>query len=176
MYYGGIGSIYDPSTYPEGVPNPYTPRMHAWGTREQNSWLAHGTRYHGPNYVRPMFAKPWQGRPLMGWFGLTANQFQASCPVFKDDEGVRTYTGEEIPAVIVEGSYICPNGVVPHFSCGQTPITAVADGAGWVPEKECDLAREQRIAKSNRLIAGTFALGLGVVGALGYGIYRWTRK
>lgn len=67
MYYGGgIGSIYDPSTYPQGVPNPYTPRVHAWGTREQNSWLAHGTRYHGPNYVRPMFSKPWQGRPLMG--------------------------------------------------------------------------------------------------------------
>jgi hypothetical protein len=63
MYYGGIGSIYDPSKYPQGVPNPYVPRVHAWGN---DSWLPQGTRYHGPNYVRPMFGKPWQSRPLMG--------------------------------------------------------------------------------------------------------------
>lgn len=69
MYYGmngklvGIGSIYDPRTYPEGVPNPFVPRVHAWGG---GPWPTEGTRYHGPVYTRPMFAKPWDARPLMG--------------------------------------------------------------------------------------------------------------
>lgn len=53
-------SIYDPSTYPQGVPNPYGPRVHAWNGDQ-------GTRYHGPIYTRPMATFPKRVRPL--WSG-----------------------------------------------------------------------------------------------------------
>jgi hypothetical protein len=55
-------SIYDPETYPEGVPNPFGPRVHAWKGGPRNE----GTRYHGPVYARPDYRLPWQRRPLWG--------------------------------------------------------------------------------------------------------------
>jgi len=60
VYYG---SIYDPKTYPQGVPNPYGPRVHAW----HGGPLNEGTRYHGPVYGRPMATFPWHERPLWGF-------------------------------------------------------------------------------------------------------------
>lgn len=54
---------YDPNTYPEGVPNPYGVRVHAW----KGGPLNEGTRYHGPVYTRPMFDQDrWAARPLGG--------------------------------------------------------------------------------------------------------------
>ncbi len=38
--------------YPEGVPNPFGVRVHAYPTR-----------YHGPVYTRPMYALHWMDRP-----------------------------------------------------------------------------------------------------------------
>lgn len=55
-------SIYDPSTYPQGVPNPYGPRVHAWNGGPWDQ----GTRYHGAIYDRPQATLPWQERPLWG--------------------------------------------------------------------------------------------------------------
>lgn len=55
-----MASIYDPRTYPQGVPNPYGPRVHAWNGDQ-------GTRYHGPIYTRPMATFPGHARPL--WSG-----------------------------------------------------------------------------------------------------------
>ncbi len=51
-------SIYNPSTYPKGVPNPYGFRIHPYATR-----------YHGPVYTRPEFRKEWRSRPLNGLGG-----------------------------------------------------------------------------------------------------------
>ena len=53
----GLGSngtsmnTYD-GPYPQGVPNPFGVRFHAYPTR-----------YHGPIYTRPMFSLPWMDRP-----------------------------------------------------------------------------------------------------------------
>lgn len=55
-------SIYDPSTYPRGVPNPYGPRVHAW----TGGPFSEGSRFHGPVYTRPQATLPWQERPLWG--------------------------------------------------------------------------------------------------------------
>ncbi len=55
-------SIYDPSTYPQGVPNPLGPRVHAWTGGPFNE----GQRFHGPVYTRPQATLPWQERPLWG--------------------------------------------------------------------------------------------------------------
>jgi hypothetical protein len=53
-------SLYDPSTYPQGVPNPYGPRVHAWNGGPWDQ----GTRYHGAIYDRPQATFPWHERPL----------------------------------------------------------------------------------------------------------------
>lgn len=42
-------SIYDPDNYPQGVPNPLGPRVHAW----TGGPLDEGTRYHGAIWTRP---------------------------------------------------------------------------------------------------------------------------
>ena len=55
-------SIYDPSTYPQGVPNPYGVRVHAWTGGPFNE----GQRFHGPVYTRPQATFPWHERPLQG--------------------------------------------------------------------------------------------------------------
>jgi hypothetical protein len=56
-------SLYDPSTYPQGVPNPYGPRVHAW----TGGPFDEGTRFHGAVYTRPQATFPWHERPL--WSG-----------------------------------------------------------------------------------------------------------
>ena len=58
-------SIYDPATYPRGVPNPLGPRVHAWNDYPG----AYGTRYHGSVWTRPMQSFPWRARPLSGLGG-----------------------------------------------------------------------------------------------------------
>lgn len=55
-------SIYDPETYPEGVPSPYGPRVHAWNGGPWDQ----GTRFHGAIYDRPQATFPWHERPLWG--------------------------------------------------------------------------------------------------------------
>lgn len=55
-------SIYDPATYPAGVPNPYGPRVHAWNGGPWDQ----GTRFHGAIYDRPQATFPWHERPLWG--------------------------------------------------------------------------------------------------------------
>lgn len=55
-------SIYDPASYPQGVPNPYGVMVHAWKGGPYNE----GTRYHGPVYTRPDYRLPWEARPLYG--------------------------------------------------------------------------------------------------------------
>jgi hypothetical protein len=55
-------SIYDPASYPQGVPNPYGIMVHAW----KGGPLNEGTRYHGPVYTRPVYSLPWEPRPLWG--------------------------------------------------------------------------------------------------------------
>jgi hypothetical protein len=50
-----MNPMYD-GPYPEGVPNPYGPRVHAYPTR-----------YHGPIYDRPEFGMPWVDQPFEVW-------------------------------------------------------------------------------------------------------------
>jgi len=56
-------SLYDPSTYPQGVANPYGARVHAWN---EEGPAEYGTRYHGGVWTQPMPADPWQPRPIAG--------------------------------------------------------------------------------------------------------------
>lgn len=53
---------YDPSSYPQGVPNPYGPRVHAWNG---GAW-DQGTRYHGSVWTRPQQRIRWSNRPIAG--------------------------------------------------------------------------------------------------------------
>jgi hypothetical protein len=55
-------SMYDPASYPKGVPNPYGARVHAWNSGP----YAQGTRYHGAVWTRPAYRLPWQRRPIAG--------------------------------------------------------------------------------------------------------------
>lgn len=55
-------SIYDPATYPRGVPNPQVPHVHAWN----NYPGAYGTRYHGSVWTQPMQRFPWRPVPMSG--------------------------------------------------------------------------------------------------------------
>jgi len=62
-----IRNVYD-GPYPDGVPNPYGMRVHAYPTR-----------YHGPLYDRPMAQLPWVNRPYdfavdVGLEGLGADE------------------------------------------------------------------------------------------------------
>jgi hypothetical protein len=57
-----MASIYDPSTYPKGVPNPFGIMVHAWN----DGPYAQGTRYHGSVWTRPQSRTPWRPRPFAG--------------------------------------------------------------------------------------------------------------
>jgi len=70
-----MSSIYDPSTYPRGVPNPYGPRVHAWN----DGPYAQGTRYHGSVWTRPMWGAPWRPRPFAGLGQTAAEQIPPTC-------------------------------------------------------------------------------------------------
>jgi hypothetical protein len=164
MYYSnGIGSIYDPRNYPEGVPNPYTPRVHAWGG---GPWPSEGTRFHGPVYTRPQWGQPynWIQRPMNG---LSGNPFvqpilEVSCP-------------GNIPATQhSDGSYSClVANVPPAFVCDGEPATAREHTNGtffpvWRGGVGC-----QRDTTTNQVIAAV--AGVAAVGA-GIGLYFLLRK
>jgi hypothetical protein len=53
---------YDPSSYPQGVPNPYGARVHAWNGGPWNQ----GTRYHGSVWTRPDWRPQFLPRPISG--------------------------------------------------------------------------------------------------------------
>lgn len=72
-------SIYDPSTYPQGVLNPYGPRVHAWNGDQ-------GTRYHGPIYTRPMATFPGHARPL--WSGESLGSIPGQLPQGNNDMSI----------------------------------------------------------------------------------------
>jgi len=55
-------SMYDPASYPRGVPNPYGPRVHAWNGGPWDQ----GTRYHGSVWTRPQWDPRWAARPFAG--------------------------------------------------------------------------------------------------------------
>ena len=56
-------SIYDPASYPQGVPNPYGPRVHAWNGGPWDQ----GTRYHGSVWTRPQWNEAeYAARPFAG--------------------------------------------------------------------------------------------------------------
>lgn len=53
----------DPNGYhvaPEGVPNPYRPRLHNWKGGPYNE----GNLFHGPNYTEPQFGLPGIRQPI----------------------------------------------------------------------------------------------------------------
>jgi len=51
--------MYDPTRYPEGVPNPWTPAVHPYPSV-----------HHGPNYVRPVFDMTFSDNPYNVLEGL----------------------------------------------------------------------------------------------------------
>jgi hypothetical protein len=56
-------SIYDPASYPQGVPNPWGPRVHAWNGGPWDQ----GTRYHGSVWTRPQWNEAeYAARPFAG--------------------------------------------------------------------------------------------------------------
>lgn len=55
-------SIYDPDNYPQGVPNPLGPRVHAW----TGGPFDEGTRYHGAIWTRPQ-SEPAAWTPVPRW-------------------------------------------------------------------------------------------------------------
>jgi hypothetical protein len=60
-------SYYDPETYPQGVPNPYGARVHAWNPTWKGGPPEYGgTRYHGGVWTRPDYELPFERRPLWG--------------------------------------------------------------------------------------------------------------
>lgn len=55
-------SIYDHHNYPQGVPNPLGPRVHAW----TGGPMDEGTRYHGAIWTRPQ-SEPMAWNPTPRW-------------------------------------------------------------------------------------------------------------
>lgn len=108
-----MASIYDPKTYPQGVPNPYGPRVHAW----HGGPLNEGTRFHGPVYGRPMATFPWHERPL--WSGGVAGP---------EDAADKFYLSPAVQTIAYVGSMAGTLGGAYH---GYKRNNSVGWGIGW---------------------------------------------
>lgn len=166
-------SIYDPSGYPAGVPNPYGVRVHAWNGGPMDM----GTRYHGAVPTRPMWSGETVPMPLNGLGAESVNlvpiqeQLNRELAVLSACRPVAIdgAVGPRFCGAMRIVAYEIPDGPTAMALKTVEPLCEGIDGEYW-PVHECGKWPPQREidsqTKTEASMVGPAMLGVAILGLL----------